>query len=143
MKRLLAFSILFCILYSVRARFPLGTLSKDQMIDILVDLELAKIMAYDYNNSPPTEPTKYVDLSTDNTVEPRLQKKLNDDESIYQLFQDNACLIYQAHGTKPATFQKSYLYYSSHPELMQEIYELVTARLEELLAQVQATMRKS
>ena len=110
MKQLLAFSILFCTLYSVQARPPLGTLSKGQVVGILVDLELAKAMAYDYNN---------------------------DDESADQLFQGNAQLIYQAYDTEPATFQKSYLYYLGHPKLMQEIYELVIARLEELLAQVQ------
>lgn len=111
MKQLLAFSILFCTLHSVQARSPLGALPKGQMVGILVDLELAKAMAYDYNN--------------------------DEEESADQLFQGNAQLIYQAHDTEPATFQESYLYYLAYPKLMQEIYELVIARLEELLAQVQ------
>lgn len=100
--------ILFCMLHSVEARPFSAMLSKDRMVGILADLELARAMVYDYA----------------------------DKEEADQLFRENVQLVYQTHAIEPVTFQESYLYYLNHPKLLQEIYALVIARLEELLVQV-------
>lgn len=110
MRQLLALGILFCMFHSVQARPFSETLSKDRMVGILADLELVRAMVYDYDNA--------------------------DKEEADQLFRENVQRVYQTHATEPVTFQKSYLYYLNHPRLMQEIYALVIARLEELLVRV-------
>lgn len=80
------------------------------MVGILADLELTRAAVYDHGNAT--------------------QAKAD------QLFRENVQRIYQKHVVEPVIFQKSYLYYLHHPELMQEIYRLVIARLEELLLQM-------
>jgi len=110
MKYLFAFGILYCMLHGAQAKPSAVILPRAQMVDILVALELAQAMAYENEGG--------------------------DAAVADQAFQENVSLIYQAHGIEPTNFQASYLYYLDRPELMQALYELVIAKLEELLAQV-------
>ena len=109
MRRLITLGIFLCVLSSAHGELPAELLSKDQMVAILVDLELAKAM---------------VDHYADDADTARL------------LFQKNELLIYQAHETDSDTFQKSYQHYLTHLAKMQEIYELVIKQIEELSEQL-------
>lgn len=113
-KRLLTF-ILFIALSGVQKFSAPAVLPKDQMIAILLDLELAKAMVQYYSD---------------------------DEVTFYHWFEENSSLIYQAHATEPILFQNSYQYYLAHPKVMQEIYESVIDRLEELLEQVKEDYEK-
>lgn len=104
-RRLIALGILLCTLSSFQRQPSTELLAQDTMVSILVDLALAKAMVRHYT----------------------------DDEAIASwLFGKNALLIYQAHDVDLDTFQKSYQYYLTHLELMQEMHEMVIKRLEAL-----------
>lgn len=107
MRSLLALVILHCTSHSLQAGPTSGMLPKDRMVDILADLELTRAVVYGCANAN--------------------QAVAN------QLFREHVQCIYQKYAVDPAVFQQSYLYYLNHPELMQDIYVLVIARLEELL----------
>jgi len=109
MRRLITLGIFLCVLSSAHGEPPAEFLSRDRMVAILVDLELAKAMVGHYTD---------------------------DADTARVLFQKNALLIYQAHEIAPDDFQKSYQYYLAHLEAMQEIYMLVIGQLEALLGQL-------
>ncbi|MCU0318000.1 MAG: DUF4296 domain-containing protein [Amoebophilaceae bacterium] len=80
------------------------------MVSILVDLEISRAMAQYYAN--------------DGDIARRLAK-------------ENADLVYKTHNISPETLKKSYQYYLSHLDIMQDIYEEVIKQLEELQARIE------
>ena len=105
MKRLVALGLLLFSLSSVQWRSSDTFLPQEQMVSILVDLELARALVGHYTD---------------------------DEATASQWLKQNALLVYQAHDIAPDTFQKSYQHYLTQLEVMQEIYEAVIDRLEEL-----------
>jgi Domain of unknown function (DUF4296) len=105
MQRLITFGILLCVLSGAHRGPSVRLLTQEEMVPILVDLEVAKAMAWHYAADAPTA---------------------------RELFKKNAFLIYQAYDKDLDTFQKSYQYYLAHVEMMNEIYELVIKRLEDV-----------
>jgi hypothetical protein len=108
MKRLLTFAVLCCLLSYFQASAEEKVLAQGQMVDILVDLELAKAWA----NSVTT-----------------------DQEALKVLFSAKAKHIYQNYDIDDISFKHSYLHYLSYPERMLVLYEQVIAKLETLLTQ--------
>jgi len=112
MQRLITLFVLLCTLSSVSKQPCTALLTRDQMVSILVDLELAKSMACYYAD--------------------------DGDQDMYSwLFNKNVLLIYQAHDIDSDTFHKSYKHYLAHLESMQAIYEVVITRIEALKKQVE------
>lgn len=110
MHRLIIFCGLLFMLSSSQSNLSSGELlPRDQMVAILVDLELAKSIADHYAD--------------------------NEDTARW-LFQKNVLLIYQTHETDLDTFQRSYQYYLTHLETMEELYALVTKQIEALSEQL-------
>jgi len=105
MRRFIIFGMLLCMLSSARGELPTKLLTKEQMIPILVDLEVAEAIAWYY---------------------------ANDEETAHWIFNKNACLICQEYNIDLDTFQESCQYYFGHLEIMQEIYGAVVKRLEAL-----------
>ena len=110
MQRLVILGVLLCLLSSVRIKPPTELLTQEQMTSILVDLELAKAMAWDHSD---------------------------DEDTARWLFKKNALLICQAYDVDIDTFQKSYQYYLTPLEKMKKIYEIVIQRLEAVEVQIQ------
>ena len=109
MRRLIILGILLCVLSGSRKETPAGLLARDQMVSILVDLELARAMAWHYTD---------------------------DENTACWLFRENALLVYQAHDTDLDIFQRSYQYYLTRLSTMQSLYELVIKRIEALAEQL-------
>ena len=106
MQRLVITLILvFLTLGSVQRPSLAMLLNEEQMISVLVDLTLAKAIVQDYTD--------------DEVTASRLLKK-------------NVLLIYQAHDIDADTFQRSYEYYHTRLEVMEELYEAVIKHLEKL-----------
>ena len=105
MRRLIILGILLGAFSSAHRKPPAELLSQEQMISILVDLEVAKAMVAHY--------------TTDQGI-------------TRQLLTKNTLVIFQVYDVDLDTFQKSYRYYLTHLEIMQEIYGMVIKRLEEL-----------
>ena len=93
------------VLHSTHASPTTPPLSRDQMVNILVDLELAKALVERYSA---------------------------DEATTQQWLGENVLRIYQTHNTTPEDFQDSYQYYLAHPEVMVELYEAVVNKLEHL-----------
>lgn len=109
MQRLITLGILLCMLGSAHREPSPELLTQEQMVSILVDIEVARAMAWHYTA---------------------------DEDAACALFQKNALLIYQAYDIDLDTFQKSYQYYLTHLDIMKEIYALVIKRLEEFEGQI-------
>jgi Domain of unknown function (DUF4296) len=109
MQRLITFGILLCMLGSTHRDPSVKLLTQEEMIPILVDLEVARAMAWHY---------------------------AADEHTARGLFKKNALLIYQAYDTDLNTFQKNCQYYFAHIEIMKEIYDLVVKRLEDFEEQI-------
>jgi Domain of unknown function (DUF4296) len=109
MKRFIIFGVLLCALSSARGEHPPELLTKEQIIPILVDLEVARAMAWHY---------------------------VADEQAAREVFKENALLVYHAHDTDLNTFQRSCQYYFAHIEVMKEIYDLVVKRLEDCEEQI-------
>lgn len=108
MKKILALIMACGIINNTLASTNSGTLTQDQLVEILVDLELARaIMYYDDNNNL----RKQADI----------------------LFQEQVQLICEDHFIDTATFQKSYIDYLNHPTRLEALYNQVIGKLEELL----------
>ncbi len=84
------------------------SLTRQQMIDIMVDMELSKAL---------------------------VQRCSPDEATTQQWVAENAQRIYQAYDTTAEAFQDSYHHYLvAHPEVMVELYEAVVEQLEKLFA---------
>jgi hypothetical protein len=110
MKRLLTFAVLCCLLPYFKASAEEKVLAQGQMVDILVDLELAKAGA---------------------------SSETTDKEVLKVLFLAKAKHIYQNHDVEEISFKYSYLHYLAHPEGMLALYEQVITKLELLLTPAQ------
>lgn len=110
-KRLFTVPICCCLFFAVVASSHAKILPEDHMVDILVDLELARALAYDCENT--------------------------DKNKADALFLENAKLIYEVHHTDATNFQNSYGYYFTNTQLMLRLYEKVVSRLEANLAAMQ------
>jgi hypothetical protein len=106
MKKLFLVTLLSCMLVHSKANAYVKLLSQQQMVDILLELELARAWVYGLEN---THQQALVDL---------LETKVHH--------------IYLEHHTDASTFQHSYLHYLSHTELLIAIYAQVIDRLNDL-----------
>lgn len=86
---------------------PDNLLDEDRMVDILIDVHLAE-----------TRVSRMGLSSSDsaNVVYKRLENQL-----------------FKKHGVDTTTYQKSYIYYSSHPREMEVIYKRIVAKLQKQL----------
>src|SRR5437879_2371490 len=107
MKKILALIVAYGVISQTLANTQSATLTQDQLVEVLVDLELAKAMLYDTEDSNPNLTTP--------------------------LFQEQAELIFNAHVIDKAMFQKSYFYYLADPKRLQAVYDQLIDRLEKLL----------
>lgn len=108
MRRLTVLGLLLFTLSSMQRESSAELLTKNQMVSILVDLELAKAMVAYYTD---------------------------DEATASQLLNKNMLLICQTYDIRLNTFQESCQYYFTQLEVIKEIYEAVIKRLEELEAQ--------
>lgn len=87
-------------------KLPIPIIAHDKMVAILVDLELAKSSAYNYNH--------------------------NDDEA-KQIFMHNLNLIYSTHGLSSEEFKENYVHYINNPQEFLQVYNDVVYKLESML----------
>ena len=107
-KQFIMFLLLFLgITNSIYAKKKLITLTQDKLVEILVDLELAKATIYDVKNS--------------------------DQPETMALFKEQAKIIYKAHNVDEQVLYDTYLRYITDPVKSQILYDQVLNRLEKLL----------
>jgi hypothetical protein len=106
MKRLFLSIVLCCLLSQNQAHTRVEVLDQEQMVEILVDLELAKAWVHTIENT--------------------------DEQALGALFKTKSHQIYQDHDTDEVTFKHSYLHYLSRTEVMISIYDRVISQLEGL-----------
>lgn len=97
---------------------PSGVLSEDEMVDILVDINLAE-SALRVGNGQHNMPA----------------------DSVYQKSQFLA--VYEKNGTTPDAFRKSLEYYTQHIELLDKIYSDAIDRLQEMEIKMQENGKKA
>lgn len=94
------------ILFLTSNKLPNRIITQDKMVEILVDLELTKSLAYNYNHT---------------------------DDEANQVFEQNVNLIYTTHNLSPEAFKESYIYYMKQPQIFLTIYNEVVYKLENML----------
>lgn len=88
------------------SKLPSGIIAHDKMVEMLVDLELAKALAYNYNHT---------------------------DDEAKQIFVQNVNIIYTTHGLSSEEFKENYIYYISNPQEFLHVYNDVVSKLESML----------
>lgn len=107
MKNLVTFLIACSSFFPVVASTQTPFLTQDQLIAILVDLELTRVM---------------------------IHQDIPDDPQLAQtVFQEQVELIFNAHAMDQALFQQSYFHYLTDPKQFKSLQEQIITRLEKLL----------
>lgn len=97
-KKLIILSTWLVTLGFAQEKPPEGILPKEQMAEILIDLQIAAVRANNYSNN---------------------------EDSARMFLKEATFSIYKKHGIEEEAFQKSYRYYLEHPSEMEDIYKSV------------------
>lgn len=107
-KFALLITSIFCCIILVSAKIPPNILSHNEMVNILVDLELAKSTAYEYTHTP---------------------------EESKEIYKKNVIKIYEEYKISNDIFKESYNFYINNPKLLLAVYNDVIDQLTNLLEQ--------
>lgn len=107
MRYLITFLITCSSLYQVIASTQAPLLTQDQLVNVLADLELTKVMIY--------------------------QDEPNNPNLANTLFQEQVALIFNTHAIDQTLFQQSYFHYLTDPKQFKSLQEQLIAQLEKLL----------
>lgn len=99
----IVFLLLFTIACGQADKVPDGVLSKEDMRDVLIDMNIADV---------------YSSESTDQGI-PLPDSIRQDKVKVYY------SQILQLHKLTPKEFSKSYAFYESHPDRMKEVYDMM------------------
>lgn len=99
---------IFCCIMLISANLPKNILSHNEMVNILIDLELAKSIAYEYTHTP---------------------------EDSKEIYKKNVIKIYEEYKISNDIFRESYNFYINNPKLLLAVYNDVIDQLTNLLEQ--------
>jgi hypothetical protein len=106
-QKILSFCLSFFVcIFFIGAKMPKNILSHQAMVEIIVDLELAKSLSHSYIYTP--------------------------EESV-EIYRKNVFHIYASHKISSEIFLESYHYYLNHPKLLLAVYYDVVEHLQDLL----------
>jgi hypothetical protein len=94
------------VLLLTSTKLPKNFMPHDKMVEIIIDLELAKSLAYNYNHT--------------------------EDEAKH-IFTQNVNLIYSTYGLSAEEFKENYIYYIDKPQDFLTLYNDVVYKLESML----------